>query len=375
LFKKLLLTLSALTLLTAGAAFAGDTEWSFYGVGHASLNSLSNGEDSQIGLTTNTSRFGFKGKTPMNEEFTAFWQFESLLDVVGNDEDGTRIGTRNTFVGMKHATAGKILFGRHDTPFKTLGRKVELFTDQLGDHRAMTDFWDSRLTEMVAYVSPDWDGFSIFAGYQFDQVNIFDAAKADWEAKTAMSAMAAYQTEQFMLGGAYEAWSSGWGDYDGEEYSDGPKAIRLAGKYMAEQFDLVGMFQSATYEEFVGDDLEDWKTQTLGFGAAFKPNQKWAVKGQMYMLNTWTDAADDSETDDVDEGDATATMLAFGIDRIFTPNVTVYAQFVTMSNGDMTNVPLGGADSGFGQEVWGMPDTDGEIQNPSGISLGTVISW
>lgn len=374
-FKKLLLTLSALTLVLAGAAYAGDTEWSFYGVGHASLNSLNNGEDSQIGLTTNTSRFGFKGKTPMNEEFTAFWQFESLLDVVGNNEDGTRIGTRNTFVGMKHATAGKIMFGRHDTPFKTLGRKVELFTDQLGDHRAMTDFWDSRLTEMVGYVSPDWDGFSIFAGYQFDQVNIYDFAKADWEARTALSAMAAYQTDQFMLGGAYEAWSSGWGDYDGEEYGDGPKAVRLAGKFMAEQFDLIGMFQSATYQEFVEGDLEDWKTQTLGFGAAFKPNQKWAVKGQMFMLNTWTDAEDDSETDDIDEGDATATMLAFGVDRVFTPNVTVYAQFVTMSNGDMTNVPLAGGDSGFGQTVWGTYDTDGEIQNPSGISLGTVISW
>lgn len=374
-FKKLLLTLSALTLLMAGASFAGDTEWSFYGVGHASLNSLNNGEDSQLGLTSNTSRFGFKGKTPMNEDFTAFWQFESLLDVVGNDSDGTRVGTRNTFVGMKHATAGKVIFGRHDTPFKTLGRKVELFTDQLGDHRAMTDDWDSRLTEMVAYVSPDWDGFSIFAGYQFDQVDIYEMAKADWEAQTAMSAMAAYSTEQFMLGAAYEAWSSGYGDFNDDEYGDGPKAIRLAGKFMAEQFDLIGMFQSATYQEFVGDDLEDWKTQTLGVGAAFKPSEKWAVKGQMFMLNTWTDAEDDEDTDDFDEGDATATMLAFGVDRIFTPNVMVYAQFVTVSNGDATNVPLAGGDSGFGKTVYGMYDTNDELQNPSGISLGTVISW
>jgi predicted porin len=94
LFKKMLLTLSVLTLLTAGAAFAGDANWNFYGVAHASLNSLSNGEDSQLGLTSNTSRFGFKGTTPMNEDFTAFWQFESLLDIEGNDGNGTEIGTR-----------------------------------------------------------------------------------------------------------------------------------------------------------------------------------------------------------------------------------------------------------------------------------------
>jgi predicted porin len=374
LFKKLLLTLSALTLLMAGASFAGDTEWSFYGEGHVSLNSLSNGEDSQLGVTSNTSKFGFRGKTPMNEDFTAFWQFESALDVPGNNSEGTRIGTRNTYVGMKHATAGKLMVGRHESPIYVLGRKVELFANQLGDFRAMTDGWDNRLTEIIAYVSPDWDGFSIFAAYQFDQVEIFEFDKADWEAKTALGAMAMYSTEQFMIGAGYEAASSGYGDVNEGEYGDGPKAIRLAGKFMAEQFDIVGLFQSASYQEFVGDDLEDWKTQTMGVGAAFKPSDKWKVKGQMYMLNTWTDADDDSETDDIDEGDATATMLAFGIDRIFTPNVMVYAQFVTMSNGDVTNVPLAGGQSGFGQEVYGMW-SDGEIQNPSGISLGTVISW
>jgi predicted porin len=106
---------------------------------------------------------------------------------------------------MKHATAGKIVFGRLDTPFKTLGRKVEMFPDQLGDFRSMTDGWDNRLTELVAYVSPDWDGFSIFAAYQFDQVDALEVTKADWEAETAMSAMAAYSTEQFMIGAAYEA--------------------------------------------------------------------------------------------------------------------------------------------------------------------------
>ena len=188
-FKKLLLTLSVLTLVLAGAAFAGDANWTFYGVAHASLNSLNDGTDSQLGLTSNTSRFGFRGTAPMNDDFTAFWQFETLLDQVGNTgSDGTSIGTRNTFVGMKHATAGKILFGRHDTPFKVLGRKVEMFPDQLGDFRDMTDYWDERGTELAAWMSPEWDGFSIFAAYQFDQVNGLAEDKASWEARTAMSA-------------------------------------------------------------------------------------------------------------------------------------------------------------------------------------------
>jgi len=94
LFKKLLLTLSVLML--AGGAFAADSDWSFYGVAHSSINVLNNGEDSQLGLTSNTSRFGFKGTAPLNEDFTAFWQFESLVDFAGNTgEEGTVIGTRN----------------------------------------------------------------------------------------------------------------------------------------------------------------------------------------------------------------------------------------------------------------------------------------
>jgi hypothetical protein len=80
----------------------------------------------------------------------------------------------------------------------------------------------------------------------------------------------------------------------------------------------------------------------------------------MYMFNTWTDAEDDADTDEVDEGDATATQLAFGIDRIFTENVLAYIQFATMSNGDMTNVALGGGQSGFGKEVFATYDDNGE---------------
>ena len=60
---------------------------------------------------------------------------------------------------------------------------------------------------------------------------------------------------------------------------------------------------------------------------------------------------------------------------MFTPNVLVYAQFATISNGDVTNHILGGAQSGFGGSVIGTYDTAGKIQNPSGISLGTVVTW
>lgn len=375
-FKKLLLTLSALTILMAGSAFAGDANWSFYGVGHVSLNMLNNGNDSQLGVTSNTSRFGFKGSTPMNEDFTAFWQFESLVDFAGNRAN-TAIGERNTFVGMKHATAGKFVFGRHDTPFKTLGRKVEFFPERLGDNRGMTMGWDNRLSELFAWVSPDWDGFSIFAAYMFDQGDIDDMEDEDYEAMTTLSAMASYTTEQFMIGAAYEALSTGFADFDGDEgYADAPSGLRFAAKYMGEQFDVGGLFQSTKSPEWFGGEQYDWAATVMGVGACFKVNPQWNVKAAMYMSNYDTDAEDDTETDEIDESDTKATLLAFGVERVFTENALVYFQYGSVSNGDMAGFDLAGGQAGFGTGgVSGSFDDSGEWQDPMGFSVGAVVTW
>ncbi|MBK8167522.1 MAG: porin [bacterium] len=428
-FKKLLLTLSTLTLLMASSAFAGDQAWTMYGVAHASVNSLSNGNDSQLGVSSNTSRFGFKGTSPLNDEFTAFWQFESTLDLTGSfkstesittttyrlEDDpeapgesilvpvtntqtithsGTTLSTRNSFVGVKHKDAGSLLIGRHDTPFKSLGRKVEMFPDQLADFRMLTnnthnnekEKWDRRLTEIVAWKSPEWSGFGVFAAYQFDQADLGAA-----EAKTAISAMVSYTRDEFMVGVGYEAMSAGSGDKttvnNVDKYADGPMAMRVAAKYTGEQFDLGALFQSATEQDWTGTApdfvIDEWTYTVLGAGATFHVNDKWDVKGAFFVKDARTDAKDDLATAAYDESDTKATMMAFGVERIFGKNVRLYAQYASVSNGDATNITLAGADTGFGTGVNGVngasiagtganPSTN---DNPFGVSIGTVVSW
>lgn len=408
LFKKTFITLSILALALTGAAFAEDSDWNFYGVAHASINSLNNGSDNQLGVTSNSSRFGFRGTKPLNDTFTAFWQFESLLDLTGSvkktqtlththtasgrsvvvnpaeltvTHEGVTLATRNTFVGVKHEDAGSLMVGRHDTPFKALGRKVEVFSDQMGDHRAMTQGWDRRLTEVVAWKSPDWSGFGVFAAYQFDQADMGAV-----EPKTAFSGMMSYTTEQFMVGAAYEALSSAYGVTLGSKYSDGPAAMRLAGKYMAEQFDVCALFQSVTTKVVSDAEFADQTSMLMGGGATYHANEKWDIKGAFYLLDTNTDANDDRTTLTFDESDTQATMLALGVERIFSKNVAVYAQFASVSNGDATNIALAGADSGFGGGISGAAiaateynaDDDlisGTYDNPVGFSVGTVVSW
>jgi predicted porin len=378
----MLLALSILTLALAGAAVAGDTEWTFYGVAHASLNSLSNGVDHQLGLTSNTSRFGIKGTSPVNDRFAAFWQLESVLDMAGNTgSDGTSIATRNTFVGIKNESAGKFIVGRHDTPFKALGRQVEMFPDQLGDFRALTQGWDDRLPEIAAWVSPDWDGVSIFAAYQFDMDDFIEGdEKVEREKRTSMSAMGTYTTDRFMVGAAYQGFSKGYG-LGGP--GDGPTAKRLAGKYMAERFELAGLYQTMTAKLY-GDNtsLEDRNQSVMGLGGTYHATDEWNFKGAMYIYNYNTDALDREPSEgsfDIDESDTRATMIVVGVERAFNENVLMYVQMATMNNHDAlvyttgNRVSLAGNDSGFGQEVAGTYDNG--WQDPAGFSIGTVISW
>jgi len=204
-----------------------------------------------------------------------------------------------------------------------------------------------------------------------------------------MSAMAAYSTEQFLIGAAYEGKSSGYGDwYEDEDdnmvYSDGPSAYRLVAKYMAPKFEVGGLYQGATLqmEDDLGTGFDDINSTVMGLGVLFKANEKWNIKGAMYATNLYTDAEDDSDTADVDESDTTATQLAFGVDRIFTENVMVYFQYVMVGNGenyyadeDGAGIALGGGQSGFGRKTYGTIDSNDELQDPSGFSVGTVITW
>ncbi len=388
-FRKMLLTMSILTLVLTGAAVAGDTEWTFYGVAHASLNSLSNGNDHQLGLTSNTSRFGLKGTTPVNDSFTAFWQLESVLDMAGNTgSDGTEIGTRNTFVGVKNETAGKFILGRHDTPFKTLGRQVEMFPDQLGDFRAMTQGWDSRQPEIAAWVSPDWDGFSVFAAYQFNMVDLLSEDKAEPEDETSFSAMGTYTTDRFMVGAAYQGFSNGYDPYYSDDYGDGPTAMRLVGKYMADRFELAALYQTMTAKFYDDDSFDDQNLSVMGLGGTYHATDEWNLKGALFIYNDNTDAVDEEpyEGDDaLDESDTRATMIVVGVERVLSENVLLYAQMATMNNHDGLldsgdPVSLAGNDSGFGTSVsgtynYGDYEYWDEWQDPAGFSMGAVISW
>ena len=368
-FKKLLTTTLVLAvLIAAGSAFAGDMDWKFYGKLHSSINMLSNGENSQIGLTSNTSRFGFKGSSAMNDEYSLIWQFESEINIA--QRVGTSLATRNTFIGIANDKLGRVQMGIHDTPFKTLGRKATFFNDEIGDHRQMTFGMDSRDGDLLMWVSPDWTGFNMFLAYQFDQednkLNPYVGTAATFDPLTFFSGMATYAKEEFMFGAALEMASKGYAATEGTTYGDNPMAMRFVGKYMGDQFGVTGLFQTIKQQY---SDLDkafvDLKSQTLGFEALYMANEQWNIKGAYYMADP------DTDFDNDDYG-----LMAFGVERVFTKNVMWYLQYAALSYGDAAgNWSLGGPSNGFGSSVAGFENDDFTYENPTGFSLGATVTW
>lgn len=352
--KKLLPII--LVLFVAGAAVAGDMNYTVYGKIHMSLQMVNNGENSQLTMSSNTSRFGIKGKSEMNDTMCFIWQFESFINPA--DMGGT-LSNRNSFVGVK-SDYGTLLYGIHDTPFKTLGRKTTFFFDTVGDNRTTTMDWDRRLRNVVMYAVPENEtGVVGQLAYQLDQNGINDE-----EAASVISVMGGLKKEQFFIGAAMEMDTKGFYGYDdGTDTKawvypeDTPMAIRVAGKYDAEQFGVAALFQTVSNAGAV----TDLSQQTMGLEACFHAAPEWDVKGLFFMADPNTDNDDDEYN-----------LVSIGVDRKFPNKLTAYAQFAMVMNGDGSAEGLGG--NGWGEGVAPFIGDDG-AENPWAFSAGFYKSW
>ncbi len=208
-FNAKLITMMVLMIaLITGSALAGD--YQVYGKIHLSTNFMSDSDESQIVMASNSSRFGVKGDSELNEDFSMFWKFENGINIA--QKGNNTLATRNSYVGIKHEL-GSVLFGIHDTPYKTLGRKTTFFYDEIGDARQTMMGWDQRLEDVIMFSTKNFDGFTANAMYQLDQNGL-----GALEAANTLSANLMYKKDAFFFGAALEMVTMGnygaAGDYD-----------------------------------------------------------------------------------------------------------------------------------------------------------------
>lgn len=127
--KKLLLA-TAVSALTINAVQAAPT---VYGKLHVTLDNVDKfsattkaDTDNVWEINSNNSRIGVKGEETLTDNLKAIYLAEWQ---VNTDGDGTDLGQRNRFVGLKYDRIGTVKVGKFDSYLKTAQGKVDIFND------------------------------------------------------------------------------------------------------------------------------------------------------------------------------------------------------------------------------------------------------
>ncbi|MGE0372234.1 MAG: porin [Gammaproteobacteria bacterium] len=343
----------ALAVGLAGGVAAQDAlaAASIYGQLNVSLDSLDNGTDSALNISSNSSRIGFKGDIQVGGDVAGIYQIESEVRAdtseSSNNNRNSILASRNTFVGLQ-GNFGTARIGRFDTPVKVIGRQVDLFGDQVGDARNVTragsapNRFDERPNNSIDYTSPAKSGFKGTLQYSTNT----DTAVTSTNDNDLLSLGVNYAQGPLFVGVGYE--SAGIVPAAGQ---DDPNIVRLGAYYDLDAWRFNGLWQSISGAATDGSQDED----VFGLGVRYKSGA-WVFKGQAYQLSA-----------DADERDT--SLVAIGTEYALQKGITLYAAYAGSDNDDGRSVT---------------PYSEGRSDNlavaangdsAKAISLGTIIKF
>lgn len=308
--KKKLIAMVVSTAAAIPAVAMADV--TVYGRAHVSADLLDDGKDySELNISSNSSRLGFKGNHEINPNLKAFFQIEQ--EVLFGSAGNSRLNTRDTFVGLS-GDFGAVQAGRFDSPFKVARGPANLFGDQVGDMKNLARVgngkFDERYDNTLQYTTPTFSGFKAKLGYSVHE----GAAAAEDHKTSSVSLSLNYAGGPIEAALAYEQVDEGAASGERD-------AIRLAGAYkLTSDLKLVGFYQTADV-----DNDEASTADVYGLGGEFKIAANTAVKA---MWMTRSADADDSDSD----------MLAVGVEHKLDKAVRVYANYAMLTNDKNTKL-------------------------------------
>ncbi len=351
--NKKLLAIAVAGVLTAPSASFAQGGPTIYGQAHVSIDYLKNDFDNSLGASNNSSRIGVKGSYDLGGGLDAIYKFEWGVRVTDRSSDGSALSRRNQYAGLKSDTFGTLLVGRHDTPVKIIGRKVDLFwSTQLGQNRSITAQqdggagFDLRSDNVIGYISPNLGPVSVFLAYITDHNlrsdptytisdnNNFDAYSAtiSYDQKTLFTG-----NDRLFIGVGWERHEVGddqKGDLNGvgRVINRGEEdAIRIALRYDIGNWTVAGMFQ--------GTQNVGWSNgadrNSFGGGIQYKYGD-WVFKGQVYGTGEFRNRSDTE-----------ALLFAGGVDYYFSKQVQLYFQGAGLSQGEDAGLGSGTNNPGF----------------------------
>ena len=143
--NKKLIAVAVAGVLAAPAVMA-DNSVTIYGVADVGLEQVeakgaTAGAASDVAgksrVTSNSSYIGFKGQEELGGGLKAIWQIEQAIDIDdgGGSTKTNGFATRDSFVGLSSAAAGKVIMGRITTPTRAV-EKIRK-REQSGDRKSV----------------------------------------------------------------------------------------------------------------------------------------------------------------------------------------------------------------------------------------------
>ena len=154
--KKTVLSATIISALTATSFTALADGPNFYGradlaITNSDMGLATQNQKSGTIIENNFSWLGVKGTEKINDELEVVYQME--FGVSNFDNSGDTFGARNTFLGLKSASAGTILVGRNDTVFKAAEGGFDLFGNTNSDIDLLAA-GQTRSADGFTYYSP-----------------------------------------------------------------------------------------------------------------------------------------------------------------------------------------------------------------------------
>ncbi|WP_374668336.1 porin [Acinetobacter sp.] len=360
--KKTLCALAiGATILTPVMASAADVK--IYGRAHVSLDYLDDGKDyNEVGLSSNSSRLGFKVDQKINDDLNVFAQIEQEINFASGskDDSGVNFSTRDTFVGLKSNTYGQARVGRFDSPFKAARGPVNFFGDMVGDVRNVTRVGDMKFDERnentIEYKSPKFGGgFNVLAAMSMNSGKEIPR-EGNGEGKDdnkAYDLALTYKNGPIDFAAAYEKYEDNAANTNvgtaAAPIDSSRDAFRIAGAYkFTEEFNLGAMYQIAQFD----DSKRNLDAQVFGLAGEYKITPKTSVRGEYFYR-------------DVDADDANAHLIGVGVEHKLDSTLRVYGNLATVLNDKNSKLNPWKEGRSFGNGVSGVAD-----ENSTALSLG-----
>jgi predicted porin len=278
-----------------------------FGTAKLSVAAIDDDIGNAISVSSHSSRVGIKGSSKTEDGLEILYRFAWQIDMTDEEKTSSdHIKSREQYVGLRDHW-GELRVGRHDTPYKTAGKKhVELFSDSWADYNnIISKPMDIRANDSVSYYNA------------FDNINfsLMYAAGDDTPAgdniNDITSAKIEILTGGILLAAAYQ---------DADQVGTGIKLV-------------AGFNTGSSQFGFIVESVD--------------PDP--AGASQTNLLGSFKTKLDDTNTLKVAIGQADAVagddplMLAAGIDHRLNPQTKVYALLVIgRDNGLLADAKLVG---------------------------------